>query len=368
MNLKLEKIKRKKLIDYSTLSDYMKNKNGKIIFIQGIRKLSKLNTIKKFSHDEAYERKIEFNNIIKKFNETFHIKPTKKIIRKDNKSATSRILLQNYFKNKTVKNFKNFQKIKKDSINVKRYINNNYIDRAKANSSYKISKKFNDIYNKGLYKDLYDEFQKIKNIIDNDKTKINNDKEIKLKNKLIKNRSDTQASISEYIYDDGKDKKTFIYKIKNINHNKSMIRLKKSKYLHKFSFYSQKNKINNSYIDDLKKNNIIPTSNKDTIAKAYILKLKEKKNNKFKTLEDECKIDFKIFKEYDFNPSRTFYELKENYKFIEDNKNDSLNPTNRYRYIMNLRNMLNKDPGIKLKRDFILSAKRVKKMKNHNFI
>ena len=114
MNLKLEKIKRKKLIDYSTLSDYMKNKNGKIIFIQGIRKLSKLNTIKKFSHDEAYERKIEFNNIIKKFNETFHIKPTKKIIRKDNKSATSRILLQNYLKNKIVKNFKNFKKIKKD--------------------------------------------------------------------------------------------------------------------------------------------------------------------------------------------------------------------------------------------------------------
>ena len=65
MNLKLEKIKKKRnLIDYSAFSEYIKNKNGKIIFTQGFRNTVKITSNKKLNHNEEFERKVQYLSII----------------------------------------------------------------------------------------------------------------------------------------------------------------------------------------------------------------------------------------------------------------------------------------------------------------
>jgi hypothetical protein len=80
MNLQLIKIKRQNAFDYSLLSDFMKKKNGKLIFTAGFgntgkikenRKRIKLNLMQKF------ERNFQIQSIFKSYNEAFHINPKK---------------------------------------------------------------------------------------------------------------------------------------------------------------------------------------------------------------------------------------------------------------------------------------------------
>ena len=171
MNLKLEKIKRKKLIDYNTFSDFIKFKNGKIVFTQGLRNIVKINLNKKLTHNEEFERKIRLLSIIKNFNDTFHIKSDNKF-NNDYKSMTSRLFfpkkkINNIYKNISLINFYKNKKIMKNSIRVKssnNFRNENICN--SMNSDCKLIKRKN-IDNEKKYKELYKQFQKIKNLINN---------------------------------------------------------------------------------------------------------------------------------------------------------------------------------------------------------
>ena len=68
------------------------------------------------------------------------------------------------------------------------------------------------------------------------------------------------------------------------------------------------------------------------------------------------------------SPSRTIIDLKDNYNFIESNDFENLNKTNRNNYILKIRKMLKKSPGINLKKDFRLNARRIKLLKTHKYI
>ena len=363
MNLKLEKIKRTKLIDYSTLSDYIKTKNGKIVFIQGLRNISKIYSKKKLDHNIEFERKFQFNLILKNFKEVFNKKSPNKNITVDNKSKTSRIFFPKFSKNnsniskdKTKINYSNYQKDKKSPITIRKYIKYNNSEKTKPINSNKIKKR-KKIFNNNIKKELFDEYQKIKNIVYNNNNSIN-DKELKTTDRLIKNQSETQCSIKDYKY----DKKIFILKNKP---NKSMIQLDKSnnfKSLYqKFSSYSYKNN-NKIYISQLKNNNI------ESLNKYSFATIKKKKNsNKVKKMEDDCKMELNNINDYDVN-SKTILDLKDNYNFIESNDFESTSLTNRNKYILKIRKVLKKSPGINLKKDFRLSAKRIRLLKIHKYI
>ena len=377
MNLKLEKIKRKYLIDYNTFSEYIKKKNGKIIFSQGFRNTVKLNSNKKLSYNEKFERKFQFNSIIKNFNDEFHKKRKNKInknISIDNKSTTSRIFfpkekINNYnmlFKNKTTNNFHKTKKIVKKPIRIKSCIYYRNKDLSSFVSSYINSSKKEEIElnNKINYKEIYSEFQRIKNMINNISNSNN-------KNEMEKNDTLNKSKSSTVISNIDKGKLRFIKKIKNINQKKNKFIFLTSKenvlfnkYLNRTNNYSSKININKNYNEQLNKKYEI-SSIKDSVAKNYIFMLKNKKakKNKFSTLEDESKIDLNIFKDYDFNPSKAYYDLKDKFKFFEeDNSNlDSI----RINYMWKIRNLLNKNPGIKLKKDFRLSERRISSLKRH---
>lgn len=292
-------------------------------------------------------------------------------------NQTLRIIFPKYYnnnilnKNKTTKHFYKYKKIKKNPLHNKKNINyNNSSTPNIINSNNKILER-NEYFNDRNNKDIYNEYQRIKNIINHDKIMINNDKEIKLTNKLMKIKSEIQVPFKEYNNSDEKDKNRYIFNYKNRSQKKNLINIlrlgKKSKFQKNIFNHNTSNN-NNNDIEQIRNNNVT-SLNKDSILKDYILSLKKKKiNNKFKTIEDDCKIDFKLFKEYDFNPSKTFFDLKENYNFIEDNNSESFNLTKRNEYILKLRNMLNNNPGIKLRKDFRLSAKRIKKLKIHKYI
>ena len=80
MNLQLFKIKRQNAFDYSLLSEFMKKKNGKLIFTAGFGNAGKIrdNTQKfKLNLMQKFERNFQFQSIIKSYNEAFHINPKK---------------------------------------------------------------------------------------------------------------------------------------------------------------------------------------------------------------------------------------------------------------------------------------------------
>lgn len=374
MNLKLEKIKRKeKLIDYSTISDYIKKKNGNIIVAQGVRNVVKIYSNKKINQNEEMERRIHFLSIVKNFNETFHIKPKHHNNSIYCKSYSSEIFFQNclkkknnnLFKNKTMNNFYKKKEIKKKPFNFKTFIKYNNDKKCQPiNSNYKLIKR-KQLLNEMKYKEIFEQFQKIKDIVHkNDVSSINNDEQIKdilIKDKSIGKISNIDSKI--------KDKIRFIKRIKNINKNKSMINLKKNKELHSFfknfSDNIDNSNINQNYISKNVKNFSISSSIKDFNNDSYLSKLKLKQiyNNKNKSLEDDTTINSDFFKDYDFNPSKAFLELKDNYKFIEENNLESKFQIMRAKYLMRLRNAFNRNKGMKLQRNFILSAKRIKNIK-----
>ena len=386
MNLKLEKIKKKRnLIDYSAFSEYIKNKNGKIIFTQGFRNTVKITSNKKLNHNEEFERKVQYLSIIKNFNETFHIKPKQKNNSIDYKSKSSKLFFPNtlknkniLFKNKTMINFYKNKKINKNPFRIRSCINYENSDIHTSSNIKNIEK--NNYYNDINYKEIYEQFEKIKNIINNDdNSSINNDNK-KLRNNLIKNKSVIISNIDNINYNNNNypqkyEKIRFIKKIKNINQKKNLIKLEKNKEMKslykKISFNTDKNNNNKNYISlrTNKKNNSLSSINIIN-PENYILKMKMNKThkNKFRTLEDDAKVNVDIFREYDFNPSKAFLELKDNYKFIEHNNFESNSQVIRTRYIMKLRNAFNKNTGIKFQRNTKPSEKRIQNFIRHNIL
>ena len=160
----------------------------------------------------------------------------------------------------------------------------------------------------------------------------------------------------------------------NINQKKNLIKLEKNNEMKKlyknFSFHTKSNN-NKNYIS-LKSNNKNNSSSSINFIKPenYILKMKTNKThkNKFKTLEDDTKVNLDIFREYDFNPSKAFLELKDNYNFIEHNNLESNSQAVRTRYIMKLRNAFNRNAGIKFQRSSKPSQRRIKNFIRHNIL
>ena len=80
MNLQLIKIKKQNAFDYNLLSDFMKKKNGKLIFTAGFGNAGKIsdNTKKgKLNLMQKFERKFQFHSIMIHF---IFIQNQKKII------------------------------------------------------------------------------------------------------------------------------------------------------------------------------------------------------------------------------------------------------------------------------------------------
>ena len=386
MNLKLEKIKKKNLIDYSAFSEYIKNKNGKIIFTQGFRNTVKLTSTKKLTHNEEFERRIQYHSIVKNFNETFHIKPKHKNNSIDYKSKSSNLFFPNTFKNKnilfknrTMINFYKNKKVNKKPFRIRSSINYKNDDMHSFSNIKNIDR--NNNINNIDYKEIYEQFQKIKNIINNDDSSSINNDDNKLKNKINKNNSVIISNIGNinynnynYDYCKNNEKVRFIKKIKNINQKKNLIKLEKNNEMKKlyknFSFHTKSNN-NKNYIS-LKSNNKNNSSSSINFIKPenYILKIKNYKvhKNKFKTLQDDAKVNLDIFREYDFNPSKAFLELKDNYNFIEHNNLESNSQAVRTRYIMKLRNAFNRNAGIKFQRSSKPSQRRIKNFIRHNIL
>lgn len=361
MNLKLEKIKRKKLIDYSAFSGYIRSINGQLIFKQGIRNVIKLTSNKKLSHNEEFERKIQFLAIIRHFNNAFH-KKSNQNNSIDCKPKTCRIFFPSsnqsnniIHKNRTMIDFYKNKKIMKNPFRIKSCINSSNKNRCSSMNSICRLNKRKKLDNEKKYKEIYEQFQKIKKLINKENSSINNDNG-QSKSKLIKNKS-AYNLINGY----SQNKNDNVRLIKN-SPNKNKIKLEKNKELFKqISFYSNKSCFNRYKNYESNKNNSISYVNEENKNKDYISKAK----NKFKTIEDKSNIDLKIFKEYDFNPSKTFIELKDYYNFIECNNSKNNHQTVRYKYLMKLRNVFNKNQGMKLLRDIIPSEKRIKIIKRH---
>ena len=95
------------------------------------------------------------------------------------------------------------------------------------------------------------------------------------------------------------------------------------------------------------------SSIEDNTDQKYIFTLKNKSSKKSisSNLEDDSKIDLNIFKDYDeFNPTKAYSELKDNYDFIVEKNNEK-----------NLQ-------YIKLIRNIRLSEKRINNLKRHDIL
>lgn len=156
MNLQLIKIKKQNAFDYNLLSDFMKKKNGKLIFTAGFGNTGKIsdNTKKdRLNLMQKFERKFQFHSIIKSYNDTFHIHPKseKNIISDDNYKTSKELLFPRINKSKDSKNLK--------YINITKNIRQNQFNRnilrnssmkyntnisMSGNNNYSLNPKYND--------------------------------------------------------------------------------------------------------------------------------------------------------------------------------------------------------------------------------
>ena len=156
MNLQLIKIKKQNAFDYNLLSDFMKKKNGKLIFTAGFGNAGKIsdNTKKgKLNLMQKFERKFQFHSIIKSYNDAFHIHPKseKNYISDDNQKTYNELLFPQISLIKDSKNLKyiNINKnIRQNQFNRNiirnasiKYNSNISINR---NNNYSLNRKFND--------------------------------------------------------------------------------------------------------------------------------------------------------------------------------------------------------------------------------
>lgn len=81
MNLQLIKIKKNNVFDYNSLSEFMVNRNGKLMFNVGFGYTGEAGKIIKKDDDNLYqkfERKFQVKSILKSYKETFHLRKKSK--------------------------------------------------------------------------------------------------------------------------------------------------------------------------------------------------------------------------------------------------------------------------------------------------
>lgn len=119
MNMQLTKIKKQTGFDQSSLAEYMIKKHGKLVFVGGFGNPGKLDEIpekkQKLNKMETFERKFQFNSILRTFNSRFRNKHKRQLstVNFDSKTSKSKFKLpyiKKLSKNNSASNFKTFNK------------------------------------------------------------------------------------------------------------------------------------------------------------------------------------------------------------------------------------------------------------------
>ena len=324
MNLQLIKIKKQNAFDYNLLSDFMKKKNGKLIFTAGFGNAGKIsdNTTKdKLNLMQKFERKFQFHSIIKSYNDTFHIHPKseKNYISDDNQKTYNELLFPQISKIKDSKNLK--------YININKNIRQNQFNR---NILRNVSMK----YNANISINGNNNYLLIRKYNDN----------------TFPDNNDDSVDYNSYFYN---TINSFPYG--NNNYNEKECNKNNGK-----GTLSSINFFNNSNSKKLIRN-----ISQDCIylfgQNKIIYKNKKKRNG------DKNKIEIQKtpFIDYnkEFSPSKTKYRLRKNYKFYKDeNKHFENFSEMKQDYIMKIRKMFEKNKKIKYQREYLPSHNIVKTM------
>ena len=283
MNLQLIKIKRQNAFDYSLLSDFMKKKNGKLIFTAGFGNAGKIrdNTKKtKLNIMQKFERNFQIQSILKSYNEAFHINPRKSdknlIFGKDQRIQ----FLPNLTRNSDNKNCKTI--------------------RANHNST------FNQFHNKTLFKSS--SLSLGPNLsINGSLMKGNN-------NKTTLDNNDNSVEYNQYFYHtmDCFPQGTICSTDKdclNINKVSSSVNI-----------FSPDKKKNRRLLRNISQDCIYLFGQNKIIYKGK----KDKSRNNTNTLYQKSEIQKTPFIDYDkdFNPRKTKYKLKKDFEFYKDKTKD----------------------------------------------
>ena len=339
MNLQLVKIKRQNAFDYSLLSEFMKKKNGKLIFTAGFGNAGKItdNTQKtKLNLMQKFERNFQFQSIIKSYNEAFHIHP------KQNKNnwtpENNKKINQGYY----------LPKIKKNKENLKlKYM--------------ELSRRTN-----------YNQFKKNKNILKNSSILFrpnislygkntssyfrNND------NTTFDNNGETSVDYNNYFYN------TIEYFPQGNNSYKEN------------DFYNNIHKASSTTnffnSDKINKKKLLRNISQDCIYlfgqnKIIYKNSKDKSRNNKDNIALNSEIQKTPFIDYnnEFNPYKTKYKLKKNFKFYKDKTKAYENFSEmRQEYIFKIRKMFENKKNVKYQFEFLPSHNTVKTMVRKNKI
>ena len=324
MNLQLIKIKRQNAFDYNLLSEFMKKKNGKLIFTAGFGNAGKIkdNTHKvRLNLMQKFERNFQFQSIIKSYNDAFHIKQKGKIWVPETVRSFGK--LPQISKNST---FNKFHKNKTFFQNSSMPFNPNISRYGKNTSSY-----FKDIdINKNIDDNSVDYNHYFYNTIDffnhGNNTSTEKEKDFNIDNSANYNKSPTSSFFAPLS-----------------NKNKKLLR-----------------NISQDCIYLFGQNKII-YKNKNN-----------KSRNKMNLFEQKLEIQKTPFIDYnkEFNPYKTKYKLRKNFEFYKDKTKEYENFSElKQDYIFKIRKIIEKNnKKIKFKHDFLPSHNSVKNIIRKNNI
>ena len=319
MNLKLTKIKKNKLVDYSQFSELIKNKNGKIIFKFGIRNVPRITASKKLVNNEIFERRFQFLILFKNFSNLFPQYKSLKNNLQDFSIKKQKIVSRNT--PPEIKILKKAQNSHKSNYAKTSFYNKKELSK----KDIKIEKR-----HKRLSRELIKEFEKIKNdLYINDKPK---------KFNLINSFENSDINNSNLVHNSfiQDEKFPFLSKFKQVK--KNLIKI-------------TKNKVNQNYSSN--KSNIINKKNSSLIQYVRNTGL-----NEDKFIEEYKKIDF----------SRAYFIYKRKYNFFEDDSLDypskHLSYKSRKEMPWLVGNNFNKLPLIQSK--YSLAQRRIKHFKSRD--
>lgn len=334
MNLQLVKIKRQNAFDYSLLSEFMKKKNGKLIFTAGFGNAGKItdNTQKnKLNLMQKFERNFQIQSIIKSYNEAFHI-PSKHY--KNNWTPENNNTMHQGFYLPQI-NKKKDNLISKNLKLNQRTIYNQYKKNVKNSSI---------LFNPNISMYGKNTSSYFRNNIDNT---------------TLDNNGDTSVDYNKYFYH------TIDYFPKENNANKEY------DYYKKISKTSSTINIMNNDKNNNKK--LLRNISKDCIylfgKNKIIYKNRNEKSRNNKRLNSEIHKTPFIDYNKEFNPYKTKYKLKKNFKFYKDKIKEYENFSEiKQDYIFKIRKMFENKKKVKYQFEFLPSHNTVKTMiRKNNF-
>ena len=326
MRLQLTKIKKQNAFDYSLLSEFMKKKNGKLIFTAGFGNAGKIrdNAQKvKLNLMQKFERNFQFQSIIKSYNEVFHIHPKKS---ENNLFPENIPIINNAINLPNIT--KNVKKLKEKKSNPKSTSNNFYRKKIHLKSSSLTFKPNSSIYGKNI-------------------TFLN-------KNDDNVNDEDKSIDYNDYFY-----------------HTIDFIHQGNNSYSEKdFNITLNKASSETNYINNLKNNiknkKLYKNISQDCIylfgQNKIIFKNKNEKSRNEMNIEQKSEIQKNPFIDYnkEFNPYKTKMKLKKNFEFYRDKTKIFENFfEGKQEHIFKIRKMFENKKNIKYKYEYLPSHKSV---------